>query len=75
MQLFRQLVLRFRAWRHRGAVEAIPAALISMGPPILRDVSAGGVRVYSLCGSCGSRLEVSATLCDACAQRRSSSPF
>lgn len=74
MQLLRQLVLRFRAWRHRGAPDAIPA-LIAMGPPILREVSSCGVRVYSLCGSCGTRLEVSATLCDACAQRRSSSPF
>lgn len=74
MQLIRQLILRFRAWRQRGAMEAVPA-LIALGPPILREVSPGGVRVYSLCGSCGSRLEVSATLCDACAQRRSSSPF
>jgi predicted amidophosphoribosyltransferase len=38
---------------------------------IHRDVTSSGVRVYSLCGSCGARLEASATLCEDCAQRRS----
>jgi predicted amidophosphoribosyltransferase len=43
----------------------------SVTRPILRDVSRNGVRVYSLCGSCGAQLAASATLCDACARSRS----
>ena len=49
--------------------------LIAMPLPhikvIHRAVTAEGVRVYSLCGVCGSRLAASATLCDECAQHRS----
>lgn len=40
---------------------------------IHRDVTRHGVRVFSLCGSCGARLEASATLCEECAQGRSRS--
>lgn len=39
--------------------------------PIHRDVTPNGVRVYSLCGDCGTQLQASATLCDECAQKRS----
>ncbi len=38
---------------------------------IYRDVTPNGVRVFSLCGGCGARLNASATLCDECAQKRS----
>lgn len=74
MQWFRQLLMRFRQWRV-GATADVTPFLVPMGLPILREVNSSGVRVYSLCGTCGTRLEMSATLCDACARRRSSSPF
>jgi predicted amidophosphoribosyltransferase len=45
--------------------------LIALQAAIHREVTPSGVRVYSLCGSCGARLEASATLCEDCAQRRS----
>ncbi|HMA24431.1 MAG TPA: hypothetical protein VKP00_10565 [Gemmatimonadaceae bacterium] len=38
---------------------------------IHRDVTPNGVRVYSLCATCGARLHASATLCEECAQKRS----
>jgi hypothetical protein len=37
------------------------------------DRQKGGMRVYSLCGCCGTPLGTSATLCDTCAHRRSPS--
>jgi hypothetical protein len=45
--------------------------LSSYAAPIHREVTANGVRVFSLCGSCGARLNASATLCEECAQKRS----
>jgi len=45
--------------------------LIAFQTAIHREVSSSGVRVYSLCGCCGARLEASATLCEECASRRS----
>jgi hypothetical protein len=39
-------------------------------PSIARDVSSLGVRFFSLCGTCGERLESSATLCEDCARKR-----
>jgi hypothetical protein len=47
--------------------------LVTMSRPIYREVTTQGIRVYSLCGSCGAQLAASATLCDGCAQRRSRS--
>jgi ribosomal protein L40E len=44
---------------------------LTISRPILRDVSRHGVRVYSLCVSCGAHLSASATLCAACARSRS----
>lgn len=74
-QLFQRLMTRFRAWyAWRRPTRALPL-LIDLGAPIFREVSAHGIRVFSLCGSCGARLEQSATLCDACARRRSESAF
>jgi ribosomal protein L40E len=75
MQLFRQFIARLQAWRsarraiHIKATDVLP--LMALQSAIHRDVTSSGVRVYSLCGSCGARLEASATLCEDCAQRRS----
>jgi hypothetical protein len=78
MQSLRQWISRVRSWRVwrslRRAPSAPPVALafdIPLSRPILREVTPHGVRVYSLCGSCGAHLAASATLCDACARSRS----
>ena len=76
-QLLQRLIMRVRGWYawHRPAPAALPLIVPPHGP-IFREVTSSGVRVFSLCGSCGARLEMSATLCSACAKRRSpSSPF
>jgi hypothetical protein len=69
------MVARFRAWqeRRRPSIPLSSAAFFHFpnGAPIHRDVTANGVRVYSLCGDCGAQLQASATLCDECAQKRS----
>lgn len=75
MQPFRQFIARVQAWfAARRALrvksnDVLP--LMALHSAIHREVTASGVRVYSLCGSCGARLELSATLCEDCAQRRS----
>lgn len=77
MRLLRSMLARVRAWL-RGNRERVvfdEALLASFGPAIYRDVSTTGVRVYSLCGSCGTRLECSATLCGECAQGPHTSMF
>jgi hypothetical protein len=78
MQSLRELISRVREWRLWRALRRPPVApsaalplYFSVTRPILRDVSRNGVRVYSLCGSCGAQLAASATLCDACARSRS----
>ncbi len=78
MQSFRDLLSRMRGWRLWRALRRAPVASATGLPPyfmlsrpILREVSRHGVRVYSLCGSCGARLSASATLCNACARSRS----
>jgi hypothetical protein len=80
MQSLRQWISRItslRLWRsllYTPRVPSLPLALsldITSSRPILRDVTRNGVRVYSLCGSCGAHLAASATLCDACARSRS----
>jgi hypothetical protein len=70
MRYLRSFLARFRAWRlpKRSRTAASPSLLLSFGPLIHRDVTSQGVRVYSLCGGCGARLERSATLCEECAQ-------
>jgi len=81
MQSLRDLISRVRAWRgwlrFRRWPSVTPSAalpfLVTMERPIFREVTSMGVRVYSLCGSCGAQLAASATLCEACAQRRSRS--
>lgn len=76
MQLIRSIVARFRAWqkKRKGLVDG-SSLLLSFGPSIHRDVTPNGVRVYSLCGGCGARLECSATLCEECAQGPHTSTF
>jgi len=81
MQSLRELISRVRAWRGWRLLRRPAAAqqqatlpfLVTMARPIYREVTAQGVRVYSLCGSCGAQLAASATLCESCAQRRSRS--
>jgi hypothetical protein len=81
MQSLRELIHRVRTWagwrRFRRASSPLPTAalpfLVTLERPILREVTPHGVRVYSLCGSCGAQLAASATLCESCAQRRSRS--
>ncbi|MDB4885662.1 MAG: hypothetical protein JWN79_1100 [Gemmatimonadetes bacterium] len=72
-----ELVSRVRAWRlwralRRPLSAPITTSFTMAAParPILREVTSYGVRVYSLCGSCGTPLGASATLCDACARSR-----
>jgi hypothetical protein len=74
-QLFHRLGTRMRAWRAgRTAPFVAPTYLhfpVPYAASIHRDVTPNGVRVYSLCGECGSRMNASATLCEECAQKRS----
>ena len=77
MRAFLELVNRIRAWRvwyalrtatvvrHRAGRSVVPSTRI-----ILRAITPHGGRVYSLCAECGVHLSASATLCDACARRR-----
>ena len=69
---FERTISRRSILRGAGVAMALPF-LVTMARPIFREVTTQGVRVYSLCGSCGAQLAASATLCDSCAQRRSRS--
>jgi hypothetical protein len=76
VQYFRRLIARMRAWRRKDQPQLLVASpftllLASKSVSIHRDVSPNGVRFYSVCGDCGARLGVSATLCAECAQKRS----
>jgi len=75
MQLLRQIIARVQTWcAAQRALRVKPTdilPLMALQSAIHRDVTPTGVRVYSLCGSCGARLDTSATLCEDCAQRRS----
>ena len=77
MQYLRSILARFRAWqsKRQHGTSMGPSLLLSFGPSIYRDVTPSGVRVYSLCGGCGARLECSATLCQECAQGPRTSAF
>jgi hypothetical protein len=77
MRYLRSILARFRArlLKRRLATVPGPSLLLSFGPAIHRDVTRHGVRVYSLCGACGARLECSATLCEECAQGPRTSAF
>ena len=73
MSSLSQLVNRVRAWplwralRRPPRSAPLPVWTPAPARPILREVTRHGVRVYSLCGSCGTCLATSATLCDGCA--------
>jgi hypothetical protein len=76
MQFLRHLIARVKAWREdrrvrRRIVTPLFANFVHFGGTIHRDVTPHGVRVYSLCGCCGARLQASATLCEECAQKQS----
>jgi hypothetical protein len=75
MRFFQRLLARLKAWRAvRSSFPVIPPAGFNFSshvPSIHREVTPNGVRVFSLCGACGTTLQASATLCDECAQRRS----
>lgn len=74
MQFVRQWWNRLVAWRASRKAPVAPVVVpdfVSYIPNIARDVSSHGVRFYSLCGTCGERMESSATLCDDCARKRS----
>ena len=74
MQYLRQLYDRYLAWRaarHAPAPVSLLPIILALPPQIGRDVTPHGIRVYSLCGSCGTRLGTSATLCEDCASRGS----
>ena len=77
MRYLRSMLARVRAWLSgkREAVVFDETLLASFGSSIHRDVSPTGVRVYSLCGGCGTRLECSATLCEECARGPHTSTF
>lgn len=77
-RLFHRIIERIRAWRIERRVPRPPlipldlsAEIYPSSTSIHRDVTPNGVRVYSLCASCGARLQASATLCQECAQRKS----
>jgi hypothetical protein len=74
MQFFRRMWNRFQEWRASRRAPQQPVTVpdfTAYTPNIARDVSSQGVRFFSLCGTCGERMESSATLCDDCARKRS----
>ena len=73
MQFILRLWNRLLAWRASRKAPAPPIMVPDFTaylPSLARDVSSRGVRFYSLCGTCGDRMESSATLCDDCARKR-----
>jgi hypothetical protein len=76
MQFIRRLLERFKAWTvkrrapRRPIITPMSFNFSSHMASIHREVTPHGVRVYSLCGSCGAMLNASATLCEECAQKR-----
>ena len=73
MQFVRRFWNRWLAWR-ASRLAPQPTVIVpdfaAQLPNISRDVSSQGVRFYSLCGTCGERMESSATLCEDCARKR-----
>lgn len=73
MQFVRRVWDRILAWRASRTSQQQPVVIPDFAanlPSIARDVTANGVRFYSLCGTCGDRMESSATLCEDCARKR-----
>lgn len=77
MRYLHRWIARLVAWcLRKPEVAVLDYPLVqSFGPTVYRDVTRHGVRVYSLCGGCGVRLECSATLCEECAQGPHTSAF
>ena len=77
MEYIRSILARIRAWfsGKRAGHVARPSLILSFGASIQRDVTPQGVKFYSLCGGCGARLDISATLCEECAQGPHPSTF
>ena len=75
MWYLRRLYSRLIAWRaarRSPEVAVVVPDFIAYKPSIARDVSRSGIRFYSLCSTCGSRLDSSATLCEECALMKAS---
>ena len=75
-RFYLRLYNRLSVWREKRHLTTAAVLLpdfIAYEPTLSREVSRDGVRFYSLCACCGSRLESSATLCDGCAQKRTGS--
>jgi hypothetical protein len=73
MQLVRRFWNRWLTWltSRKAPAHQVIVPDFSVGlPSIARDVTSQGVRFYSLCGTCGDRMESSATLCEDCARKR-----
>jgi ribosomal protein L40E len=76
-QFLHRLIERIKAWRieRRSPRPFLIPLDTNVGlfhsAAIHRDVTPNGVRVYSVCASCGARLQSSATLCEECAQKKS----
>ncbi len=63
--------LQKRLFPHRPTITPLFFNFSPHMASIHREVTPHGVRVYSLCAGCGAMLEMSATLCEDCAQKRS----
>lgn len=79
MEFFRRLLARLRSIYKGSTRLPLPSApqrpevplAVTYFAPIYREVTRDSVRVFSLCGCCGARLQASATLCEECAQKQS----
>ena len=79
MEFFRRLLARLRSiftGSSRLPLHGVPQRpevplAVTYFAPIYREVTRDSVRVFSLCGCCGARLQASATLCEECAQKQS----
>jgi hypothetical protein len=81
MEFFRRLLARLRSFGRSAQLPLSSVPRVPQRPdvplavhyfaPIYREVTRDSVRVFSLCGCCGARLQASATLCEECAQKQS----
>jgi len=74
-QYLDRYLARIREWhaQRRARRQLLTLLVVPIEMPILREVSSQGIRILSLCATCGARLGRSATLCDDCARKRSPS--
>ena len=79
MEFLRRLLARVRSFFEPSTRFPLPSVpqrpeaplAVTYLAPIYREVTRDSVRVFSLCGCCGARLQASATLCEECAQKQS----